>query len=118
MEVAGVNIGIAVSVEEGLVVPVLVRAEKMSLSEIAGQTRRVVENARKGRLEGVGRAVFTITNLGMFGVEEFAAIINPPECAILAVGAARESVLVKDGVIVGAGRRDPCGPCNDVDAEL
>jgi pyruvate dehydrogenase E2 component (dihydrolipoamide acetyltransferase) len=99
VEVAGVNIGIAVSVEEGLVVPVLVRAEKMSLSEIAGQTRRVVENARKGRLEGVGRAVFTITNLGMFGVEEFAAIINPPECAILAVGAARESVLVKDGVI-------------------
>lgn len=99
VELDGVNLGIAVSVEEGLVVPTLVGAEKMSLSEIAGQTRRVVEDARKGRLAGVGRAVFTITNLGMFGVEEFAAIINPPESAILAVGAVRESVLVKSGVI-------------------
>jgi pyruvate dehydrogenase E2 component (dihydrolipoamide acetyltransferase) len=99
VEIPSVNIGIAVSLEEGLVVPVLVGAGSMSLMEIASQTRRIVEDARKGRLAGAGEGVFTITNLGMFGVEEFAAIINPPEGAILAVGAARESVLVKDGLI-------------------
>lgn len=99
VEVSSVNIGIAVSVEDGLVVPTLVDAGHLTLAEIAARTRRIAEDARKGRLEGPGKAVFTITNLGMFGVEEFAAIINPPEAAILAVGAARESAVVKDGVV-------------------
>ena len=53
----------------------------------------------------MGQGIFTITNLGMFGVEEFVAIINPPEAAILAVGAVREDVIVKDGAMQGRARR-------------
>ena len=93
------NIGLAVAVDEGLVVPVLVGAERMSLQGIAQETRRIVESARQGKLEGVGMGVFTISNLGMFGTEEFTAIINPPESAILSVGAVREHVFAKDGAI-------------------
>jgi len=99
VEMSAVNVGIAVSLPDGLSVPVLLRADRMSLKEIAENTRRIVEAARIGRLEGAGQGVFTITNLGMFGVEEFSAIINPHEAAILAVGAARESVIVTDGEI-------------------
>ncbi len=69
----------------------------MNLQQIAANTKRIAENARGSRLEGWGEGNFTITNLGMFGVEEFAAIVNPPEPAILAVGAVREAVIVKDG---------------------
>ena len=94
-----VNIGVAVGVEDGLTVPVLLNAHTMNLQQIAANTKRIVENARNGKLEGYGQGNFTITNLGMFGVEEFAAIVNPPEPAILAVGAAREAVIVKDGAI-------------------
>jgi pyruvate dehydrogenase E2 component (dihydrolipoamide acetyltransferase) len=93
------NIGIAVGIDDGLVVPVLVGADQMSLAEVAANSRRIVENARAGKLEGTGKGNFTITNLGMFGTEEFSAIINPPEPAILAVGAVRESVVVKDGAM-------------------
>jgi pyruvate dehydrogenase E2 component (dihydrolipoamide acetyltransferase) len=66
---------------------------------VAEQTRRIIEAARKGKVEAMGQGVFTISNLGMHGVEEFTAIINPPEAAILAVGAIRESVIVKDGAL-------------------
>ena len=69
----------------------------MSLEQLAAKTRQVVESARNGKLEGTGQGLFTITNLGMFGVEEFSAIINPPEAAILAVGAIREGVAVENG---------------------
>jgi pyruvate dehydrogenase E2 component (dihydrolipoamide acetyltransferase) len=93
------NIGVAVGVEDGLVVPVVVAVDTFSLSQLAVETRRVVELARKGRLENIGKGHFTISNLGMFGVEEFSAIINPPESGILAVSAAREAVLAKDGAI-------------------
>ncbi|MFQ3586551.1 MAG: dihydrolipoamide acetyltransferase family protein [Fimbriimonadaceae bacterium] len=93
------NIGLAVALDDGLVVPVLVGAERLSLQGIAQETRRIVEAARQGKLEGVGTGVFTISNLGMFGTEEFSAIINPPESAILAVGAVREHVFAKDGSI-------------------
>lgn len=91
------NIGIAVGVEDGLVVPVVVGADGMTLEQLAGQTRRIVESARSGKIKGLGQGVFTITNLGMFGLEEFSAIINPPEAAILAVGAVRETVVVRGG---------------------
>ena len=91
-----VNIGIAVGTDEGLTVPVVVGADKMKLEQLSARTREVVESARNGKLEGMGKGVFTITNLGMFGVEEFAAIINPPESGILAVGAIRVVVIVKD----------------------
>ncbi len=91
------NIGIAVGVEHGLVVPVVCRVDKLTLAQLAVEAKRVVENARNGKLDNVGQGNFTITNLGMFGIEEFAAIINPPESGILAVSAVRESVIVKDG---------------------
>jgi pyruvate dehydrogenase E2 component (dihydrolipoamide acetyltransferase) len=97
IEKPSVNIGIAVGTDEGLIVPVVLDADRMNLKEIAARTREIVESARNGKLEGIGRGVFTITNLGMFGVEEFSAIINPPESAILAVGAIREGVVVENG---------------------
>jgi pyruvate dehydrogenase E2 component (dihydrolipoyllysine-residue acetyltransferase) len=93
------NIGIAVGVDEGLVVPVITNADTRDLAELASETKRVVEQARRGRLENVGKGHFTISNLGMFGVEEFSAIINPPESGILAVSAAREAVIVENGAM-------------------
>ncbi|NQV31513.1 MAG: 2-oxo acid dehydrogenase subunit E2 [Phycisphaeraceae bacterium] len=92
-----VNIGIAVGTDDGLTVPVVVDADKKSLKDLGTRTREVVEAARNGKLEGVGQGNFTITNLGMFGVEDFQAIINPPESAILAVGALREAAVVENG---------------------
>jgi pyruvate dehydrogenase E2 component (dihydrolipoamide acetyltransferase) len=93
------NIGVAVGVDEGLVVPVVLAVDTLSLSQLAAETKRVVALARKGRLENIGKGHFTISNLGMFGVEEFSAIINPPESGILAVSAAREAVIAKDGAM-------------------
>ena len=81
------NVGIAVGVDEGLVVPVVCNVDTLTLAQLAAEAKRCVENARKGKLENIGQGNFTITNLGMFGVEEFGAIINPPESGILAVGA-------------------------------
>jgi len=99
VESPSVNIGIAVGTDEGLTVPVLLDADKMPLKALALRSRELIENARNGKLEGIGRGIFTITNMGMFGVEEFSAIINPPESAILAVGAIREDVQVTNGVV-------------------
>lgn len=96
IEVAESNIGLAVGMEDGLRVPVLVGAERMSLKQVAEESRRIGEAARQGKVEAMGRGVFTISNLGMYGIEEFSGIINPPEAAILAVGAIREAVIVKD----------------------
>lgn len=91
------NIGIAVGTDNGLTVPVVAGADKLSFSELAAKSRDVAAAARAGKLEGVGQGVFTISNLGMFGVEEFSAIINPPESAILSVGTVREDVIVSNG---------------------
>lgn len=93
------NIGIAVGMDDGLVVPVLVGANRMGLQQLGAETKRIATAARGGKVEGMGQGVFTITNLGMFGVQEFSAIINPPEAAILAVGAIREDVIVRDGAM-------------------
>lgn len=96
-----IHIGIAVALEEGLVVPVLRHCEKRSLLQIAGESRSLIERARAGKLkpkEYTG-ATFTISNLGMFDVEHFSAIINPPEAAILAVGSIREKVVPYEGQI-------------------
>ena len=93
------NIGVAVGMDDGLVVPVVIAAERLSLAQIAVEIRRIAANARAGKIEGMGNGVVTITNLGMFGVEEFSAIINPPESAILAVGATREEVIVTNGAM-------------------
>ena len=99
VEKPAVNIGVAVGTDEGLTVPVVLNADRMKLEQLAARTREVVESARNGKLEGFGQGIFTITNLGMFGTEEFAAIINPPESAILAVGAIREGVIVENGAM-------------------
>jgi len=100
VEFPSVHIGIAVGTDEGLTVPVVLHADQMDLRTLAQKTRQVAENARAGRLEGVGQGIFTITNMGMFGIEEFQAIINPPESAILAVGAIREAVKVQEGIVL------------------
>jgi pyruvate dehydrogenase E2 component (dihydrolipoamide acetyltransferase) len=94
-----VNIGVAVGTDEGLTVPVVLRADTLALKELAQETRQVVEGARQGKMAHVGQGVFTISNMGMFGVEDFQAIINPPESAILAVGALREAVKVENGAL-------------------
>ena len=83
-----INIGMAVALEEGLVVPVIRNADRLSLQELAKQSRELADKAQKKKLfpldyEG---GTFTVSNLGMFGVDSFIAIINPPQCAILAVG--------------------------------
>jgi len=93
------NIGVAVGTDEGLTVPVVLGADTLGLKELAQETRRIVEGARQGKMAHVGKGVFTITNLGMFGVDDFQAIINPPESAILAVGALREDVKVENGAL-------------------
>ena len=93
------NIGIAVGVDDGLVVPVVRSVDTLSLSQLAVEAKRVVENARNGKLENIGQGNFTVSNLGMFGVEEFSAIINPPESGILAVSAVRETVIVENGTM-------------------
>ena len=91
------NIGIAVGLDDGLVVPVVRNVEALAIDELASETKRIVADARRGVVAAAGEGVMTISNLGMFGVEEFAAIINPPESAILAVGALREDVIVENG---------------------
>lgn len=83
-----VNLGIATSLEDYLIVPVIRQAQKMDLKSITGEMARLLEAARNKRLDPgeMTGSTFTITNLGMFGIESFTAIINPPEAAILAVG--------------------------------
>ena len=97
-----IHIGVAVAMEEGLVTPIVRYCEKKSLDQINAELRDLVERARTRKLksdEYLG-ATFTISNLGMFGVDEFAAIVNPPEGAILTVGAIVEKPVVKNGQIV------------------
>jgi pyruvate dehydrogenase E2 component (dihydrolipoamide acetyltransferase) len=89
-----INIGIAVSVDEGLVVPVLARADELTLSEVAARSRELIDNARAGRLAAGVQSTFTVSNLGMYGVKWFSAIINPPEAAILAVGAVEDKLVL------------------------
>jgi pyruvate dehydrogenase E2 component (dihydrolipoamide acetyltransferase) len=80
------NVGIAVGQEFGLVVPVVVKAQTRDLAGLSAEIKRIVSAANAGKLIGSGQGTFTVSNLGMFGVESFSAIINPPEGAILAVG--------------------------------
>lgn len=95
---AQVNLGIAVAVEEGLIVPVVRDAARKSLLQLATEINDLVERARQNRLkpEDVVEGTFTISNLGMFGVERFTAIINPPQVAILAVGSLRREVVADE----------------------
>ena len=96
-----VNIGIAVALEEGLVVPVLRDADTMSLAEIAKAARSLVEKAKAGKLDAGSYCggTFTVSNLGMLGIDEFVAIVNPPESGILAVGKINETPVAVNGEI-------------------
>jgi len=93
---AAINIAIAVAREDGLLTPVLHDVDKKTLKEIAREARALAERTRanKMRAEDLAGGTFTLSNLGMFGVQEFSAIINPPEAAILAVAAVRKTPVV------------------------
>ena len=96
------DIGVAVATENGLITPVVRSADAKSLPEIAGEVRELAERARARKLkpEEYTGATFSISNLGMFGIDEFTAVINPPEGAILAVGAMRPRALARDSQVV------------------
>ncbi|NQX96724.1 MAG: pyruvate dehydrogenase complex dihydrolipoamide acetyltransferase [Flavobacteriales bacterium] len=97
-----VNIGVAVAVEDGLLVPVVRFADGKSLSQISAEVKDYAVRARDKKLqpEDWEGSTFTISNLGMFGIEEFTAIINPPDACILAVGGTKQVPVVKNGVVV------------------
>ena len=94
-----IHIGMAVAVEEGLLVPVIRFADNLSLSQISTQAKSLGGKAKNKELQPKDWEgnTFTISNLGMFGIDEFTAIINPPDACILAVGGIKETVIVKDG---------------------
>lgn len=96
---AEINVGLAVAVEDGLLVPVVHNADRLGLAEIAARRVDLVEKAQNGKLPpaDLTNGTFTISNLGMFGVERFNAIVNPPQAAILAVGAIVERVVPVNG---------------------
>ena len=96
-----INIGLAVSLDVGLIVPVLFNADTLSVSEIARERNRVVERARTGKLTPpeYSGGTFTVTNLGSFDIDGFTPILNPPELAILGVGRIVEKVVIHQGKI-------------------
>ncbi|HMP24723.1 MAG TPA: dihydrolipoamide acetyltransferase family protein, partial [Saprospiraceae bacterium] len=97
-----INIGVAVAVDEGLLVPVIRYADIKTLSQINTEVKHFAGKAKERKLQPdeMQGNTFTISNLGMFGIEEFTAIINPPDSCILAVGAIIEKPVVKNGEIV------------------
>jgi pyruvate dehydrogenase E2 component (dihydrolipoamide acetyltransferase) len=97
-----VNIGVAVAVDEGLLVPVVRNADTKGLSQIATEVKAYAQKAKDKKLQPSDweGSTFTISNLGMFGIDQFTAIINPPDACILAVGGISQEPIVKDGQIV------------------
>jgi pyruvate dehydrogenase E2 component (dihydrolipoamide acetyltransferase) len=97
-----IHIGVAVAVEEGLLVPVIKFADTKTLSQISAEVKDLAQKAKEKKLQPKDWEgnTFTISNLGMYGVDEFTAIINPPDACILAVGGIKETPVVKDGKIV------------------
>jgi pyruvate dehydrogenase E2 component (dihydrolipoamide acetyltransferase) len=96
------DVGIAVAAPQGLVVPVVRSAERLSLAEIADVRGDLVSRAREAKLrqQDLDGGTFTISNLGMFGVDQFVAVLNPPQASILAVGQTREQVVPQDGELL------------------
>jgi len=96
---ADINIGLAVAIDDGLVVPVIHRADTLRLAEIAARREDVVSRAQTGKLRpaDIQGGGFTISNLGMYGVDAFNAIVNPPQAAILAVGRIADRVVALNG---------------------
>src|SRR5439155_16750053 len=99
---APANIGIAVAIPNGLVVPVIRGCERKTIAEIAADRAALVDRARAGKLQqaDLDGGTFTISNLGMFGIERFIAVLNPPQAAILAVGSTEEKPVAVNGEIV------------------
>ena len=97
-----VNIGVAVAVDEGLLVPVVRHANILSLTQIAAQVKEFAQKAKDKKLQPSDweGSTFTISNLGMFGIDQFTAIINPPDACILAVGGIQQEPVVKNGAVV------------------
>ena len=95
------HVGIAVAAPQGLVVPVVRDADRRTVQEIARARADLVSRARDNKLKlpDLEGGTFTISNLGMFGVEQFTAVLNPPQVAILAVGAVKDEVVVRDGEV-------------------
>ncbi|MFI6866112.1 2-oxo acid dehydrogenase subunit E2 [Nocardia sp. NPDC050406] len=98
----GIHLGVAVATPAGLLVPVIRDADRKSVSEIAAETRDKAERARdrKLRVDEMSGGTFTLSNLGMFGIEQFTAVINPPESAILAIGAAKDELRLNNSEVV------------------
>ncbi|MEV4123628.1 dihydrolipoamide acetyltransferase family protein [Nocardia sp. NPDC049707] len=98
----GIHLGIAVATPVGLLVPVIRDADRKPISEIATETRDKAERARdrKLRADEMSGGTFTISNLGMFGIEQFTAVINPPESAILAIGAAKDELRLDNTQVI------------------
>ncbi|MCX5820532.1 MAG: dihydrolipoamide acetyltransferase family protein [Deltaproteobacteria bacterium] len=96
-----INVGVAIALADGLIVPVVRKADQKSLSEIASAIRTITKRARRGKLslEDVGGGTFTLSNMGMLGIDKINPIINPPECAILGVGRTIEKPVVRGGEI-------------------
>jgi pyruvate dehydrogenase E2 component (dihydrolipoamide acetyltransferase) len=97
-----VNVGVAVAAPDALVVPTVFDADRKSLREIARETRALAERVRAGTVTPpeLSGGTFTVSNLGMYGVTDFTAVINPPQAAILAVGALAPRPVVRDGTLV------------------
>lgn len=97
-----INIGIAVAIEDGLIVPVVKFADNKTISHISAEVKQLADKAKNKKLQPAEfeGSTFTISNLGMYGIDQFTAIINPPDACILAVGAATETVLVENGQMV------------------
>jgi len=109
-----VHMGVAVAVEDGLITPIVRDADLKGAARIGAEVRELAGRAREKKLqpdEYTG-ATFSVSNLGMFGIEEFTAIINPPEAAILAVGAVEERVIVEDGEAMIAPRMKMTMSCD------
>jgi pyruvate dehydrogenase E2 component (dihydrolipoamide acetyltransferase) len=97
-----INVGVAVAAEGALVVPTIFDAEEKSLGEIARETRRLAARVREGSITPpeLGGGTFTVSNLGMYGVKSFTAIVNPPQAAILSVGSLEPRAVVREGAVV------------------
>lgn len=101
-EKGSVNVGIAVAVDNGLIVPTVRDVQNMTIGEIHDESARLIAKTKAGGLkkEEYSGATFTVSNLGMFGIDEFTAIVNPPQVGILAVGSMTDTPVVRDGQIV------------------
>ena len=95
------NVGIAVAAPQGLIVPVIRSVERLSLAEVGAARTEIVDRARDNKLtaQDLEDGTFTISNLGMFGIEQFVAVLNPPQAAILAVGATLDTPVARNGAV-------------------